>query len=944
MRFERRFQERLDGLDLRPRALEGVHGVVEVVAPEGWTGARVEAWLDWAEQLPADRPADDVLIPAADGPLSGVLGGGPTAYAERLASWGWALGLFDREADADAFRDEVAASLLLGLAAPASGRRTGARTPPLTATIPPATATRTLDLSNSAGLEALAAAVAALRSGQAAMAGAAAIEAALQGVADAVARCEGERDACADPVRNPALARAVRAALAVGAGEALVQDALALAAAGLPRGAAPPPVPATTPGVVAYLPREIALVGAPAAAAAAYAAWEAEPVRIAFDPWDARGVARSGLAARAALTVEPFLGDEGFDADGFADLVRLWTVAMEIEGAAGFSATEGEAAARYAGRRLALGLAGLHETVVGEGLAYESAAGRALAASLTAFAAGAGLAASAEMAALAGPCPAFARERDQLLPRLRQRAEAARALGNEIAVAAADRLDHAVDEAEAGGLRNLAVICLFEDPDLRLRLGGATLGAAPWAGPAAVAETEDGALVPVLNAAALRGLARLGLDAAQARARIIGSRTLEDAPGVDRAGLLARGFTPHEVAAVEGALLKAGSLREAFAPSVVDEGFLRDVLGADAAALADPQFDTLALAGFTPDEIAEAEAHILGTGRLEGPVFAGAAELETASRLAMTAAVERFACAPTALPLALAGTEPPTAALALVVAAARAKLRAVRIVRGPERAALTVPAEPEAAARPRAEAPPLPQTERIVERVVERVVEVEVERARARRKLPDRRKGYIQKAAVGGHKVYIHTGEYDDGELGEIFIDMHKEGAAFRSLMNNFAIGISIGLQYGVPLEEYVDAFVYTRFEPAGPVTGNDTIRSATSILDYIFRELGVSYLDRQDLGDPDALNADGLGNGAGEGLAEPEPQPVSRFISKGFSRGTAPDNLLFLPTAKRGGERGDVDSRTLDVCPTCGDFGLSRRGSRMVCEACGETSGATAG
>ena len=156
---------------------------------------------------------------------------------------------------------------------------------------------------------------------------------------------------------------------------------------------------------------------------------------------------------------------------------------------------------------------------------------------------------------------------------------------------------------------------------------------------------------------------------------------------------------------------------------------------------------------------------------------------------------------------------------------------------------------------------------------------------------------------MGGHKVYLHTGEYDDGELGEIFIDMHKEGAAFRSLMNNFAIAISIGLQYGVPLDEFVDAFVYTRFEPAGPVTGNDQVRSATSILDYLFRELGVSYLDRQDLAnaDPDALNADGLGGGAKEGEGEDEAAAVSRLISKGFSRGAAPDNLLYLPLRPAG-------------------------------------------
>ncbi len=133
--------------------------------------------------------------------------------------------------------------------------------------------------------------------------------------------------------------------------------------------------------------------------------------------------------------------------------------------------------------------------------------------------------------------------------------------------------------------------------------------------------------------------------------------------------------------------------------------------------------------------------------------------------------------------------------------------------------------------------------EKIVEKVVERIVVM-----RERERMPDRRKGYTQKAVVGGHKIYLRTGEYDDGKLGEIFIDMHKEGAALRSLLNNFAIAVSLGLQYGVPLDEYVDAFTFTRFEPSGPVQGNDSIKYATSILDYVFRELAVSYLSRFDL------------------------------------------------------------------------------------------------
>ena len=167
-------------------------------------------------------------------------------------------------------------------------------------------------------------------------------------------------------------------------------------------------------------------------------------------------------------------------------------------------------------------------------------------------------------------------------------------------------------------------------------------------------------------------------------------------------------------------------------------------------------------------------------------------------------------------------------------------------------------------------------------------------RSAEREKLPTRRKGYTQKALVGGHKVYLRTGEYDDGRVGEIFIDMHKEGAAFRSLMNNFAIAISLGLQYGVPLEEYVEAFTFTRFEPAGIVQGNETIKNATSILDYIFRELAVSYLARHDLAhvDPrEIVGETGLGSSdqqTDEELAF-DDTPVRKLVSSGFTRGAMP-------------------------------------------------------
>jgi ribonucleoside-diphosphate reductase alpha chain len=189
-------------------------------------------------------------------------------------------------------------------------------------------------------------------------------------------------------------------------------------------------------------------------------------------------------------------------------------------------------------------------------------------------------------------------------------------------------------------------------------------------------------------------------------------------------------------------------------------------------------------------------------------------------------------------------------------------------------------------------------SEKVVERLVERIVVM-----REREKMPDRRKGYTQKAVVGGHKVYLRTGEYDDGRIGEIFIDMHKEGAALRSFINNFAIAVSLGLQYGVPLEEYVDAFTFTRFEPAGPVQGNDSIKYATSILDYVFRELAVSYMGRFDLAhvDPSESNFDAMGKGVEEG--RPPEAPSNKYLSKGLTRSRA-DNLVVM----RGGS--DADAR----------------------------------
>ena len=180
------------------------------------------------------------------------------------------------------------------------------------------------------------------------------------------------------------------------------------------------------------------------------------------------------------------------------------------------------------------------------------------------------------------------------------------------------------------------------------------------------------------------------------------------------------------------------------------------------------------------------------------------------------------------------------------------------------------------------EAPRAPAQAVVTERIVEKVIEKM--RKSERERLPHRRKSYTQKAIVGGHKVYLHTGEYEDGRLGEIFIDMHKEGAAFRSLMNNFAIAISVGLQYGVPLEEFVEAFTFTRFEPAGLVVGNDSIKNATSVLDYIFRELGVSYLGRSDLAHVAPPADEDIGHG--DGGTPGGDAAIAKLASSGYLRG----------------------------------------------------------
>ncbi|HBZ43583.1 MAG TPA: vitamin B12-dependent ribonucleotide reductase, partial [Maritimibacter sp.] len=446
------------------------------------------------------------------------------------------------------------------------------------------------------------------------------------------------------------------------------------------------------------------------------------------------------------------------------------------------------------------------------------------------------------------------------------------------------------------------------------------------------------------------------------------------------------------------------------------EEFCTNVLGIPQEKLNDPGFSLLAHLGFTRQDIEAANDHVCGTMTLEGAphlkekhyeIFdcanpcgkKGKRFLSVDSHIYMMAAAQSFISGAISKTINMpndATIEDCQSAYELswsLGIKANALYRDGSKLSQPLAASLVE--DDEEAEEILASGTPHDKAITLAEKIIEKVVIKEV--ARGREKLPGRRKGYTQKSIVGGHKVYLRTGEYEDGNLGEIFIDMHKEGAGFRAMMNNFAIAVSVGLQYGVPLEEFVDAFTFTKFEPAGMVQGNDSIKNATSILDYIFRELAVSYLDRTDLAHvkPEGASFDDLGRGQEEGVAnvkEMSDTAASRSLemlkqvsSTGYLRKRLPQELVVLrggmestgtggdavsalntlvPETASGMAGGTVvsdpstslgsgtvttmDARSKakmqgfegDPCGDCGNYTLVRNGTCMKCNTCGGTSG----
>ena len=502
--------------------------------------------------------------------------------------------------------------------------------------------------------------------------------------------------------------------------------------------------------------------------------------------------------------------------------------------------------------------------------------------------------------------------------------------------------------------------------------GAESIGANPAASLISLNEDEEARFSRCAGLALAR--AATEMERQDVSLRVLGARTLDQIDGLERNRLEERGLTGDALDRVEQSLRDGLPLSSAFSRWVVGDDVIRRRLG-----LAPEAYETdgealLRAIGISAREIEDGRAAVSGRRRPASDPKSHLNQLlmthrdaDLEHRLAFAKAASDVLGAPVVLmgqsteegPLGLVEIQQLAAAalendLGLFIEASKPYVDDVVVDRLEE-------------AQRRANTPPTFVESRppLVEQPVAVAPAPSVQSSHAdpdpifRKRLPDRRKGYIQKASVGGHKVYLHTGEFEDGELGEIFIDMHKEGAAFRSLMNNFAIAISIGLQYGVPLEEFVDAFVFTRFEPAGRVTGNDSIRSATSILDYIFRELAVSYLDREDLSETAHLNSDGLGQGEQDTIRKaPTPQEAVRMISKGFSRGTIPDNIVLFgeAAAQRDAVRQDDDLMDDDgapeahggeekevvylgdACPNCGHFTLVEDDGVAVCDACGAT------
>jgi ribonucleoside-diphosphate reductase alpha chain len=630
----------------------------------------------------------------------------------------------------------------------------------------------------------------------------------------------------------------------------------------------------------------------------------------------------------ASLNLLQFNGEGGkFEIENFEHATRLWTIVLEVSVLMAQFPSREIAQLSYDYRTLGLGFANIGGLLMTSGIPYDSDEGRAICGAISAIMTGVAYATSAEVAGELGSFAEYPKNAPNMLRVIRNHRRAAmgesqgyeRLSVDPVPLVAADcpdeRLiaharkawDKAMILGERHGFRNAQVSVVAPTGTIGLVMDCDTTGIEPDFALVKFKKLAGGGYFKIINRAVPNALRTLGYSEAQIaemEAYAVGHGNLNQAPAVNPGSLRAKGFTDEIIDALNIALKSAFDIKFAFNKWTLGEDFCRDVLGFTDAQLDDFSFEMLPALGFAKKDIEAANVHICGAMTLEGapflksehlPVFdcanacgkIGKRYLSVESHIRMMAASQPFISGAISKTINMPNEATVDDCKSAYMLSWKLALKANALYRDgsklsqPLNSSLIADDEDEDDAVEEYLAQPtaaraVTVTEKIVERIVERVI-----RERDREKLPGRRKGYTQKAIVGGHKVYVRTGEYDDGRLGEIFIDMHKEGAAFRAMMNNFAIAISLGLQYGVPLEEYVEAFTFTRFEPAGMVQGNDAIKNATSILDYVFRELAVSYLGRHDLAHVDTsdFSNTSLGKGMQGGGTEVA-------VSKGLTRG----------------------------------------------------------
>jgi ribonucleoside-diphosphate reductase alpha chain len=740
-----------------------------------------------------------------------------------------------------------------------------------------------------------------------------------------------------------------------------------------------------------------------------------------------------------------------FDIDGYRHAIRLWTVVLEISVLMAQFPSKEIAQLSYDFRTLGLGYANLGALLMQMGIPYDSHEGFAINGALTAILGGESYATSAEMAAELGAFARYDRNKTNMMRVVRNHRRAAFNAANEdyeqlsvkpvgidqlvcpgaMLDAAHEAWKRAESLGEAHGFRNAQVTVLAPTGTIGLIMDCDTTGIEPDFALVKFKKLAGGGYFKIINQSVPPALKKLGYDEAQIADVIdyaLGKKTLRNAPFINHESLSAKGFSDEALGKVEEALQNAFEIGFAFNKWTLGDQFCIEQLGISAERLNDWNFNMLAELGFTRPEIDAANEFVCGTMTVEGaphlreehlPIFDTANKCGKKGTRYISAEghIRQMAAAQPFLSGAISKTiNLPAHATIEEVADAywlswSLGLKANALYRDGSKlsqplnsssddsaAAILEATLPQAEEHAGPEPEPLalaamPTIEEAATKLVYRYIS-------KRRVLPARRRGYTQKARVGGHKVYLRTGEFEDGSLGEIFIDMHREGAAFRSLMNCFAIAISLGLQYGVPLEEFTEAFVFTRFEPNGSVQGHDNIKMSTSVIDYVFRELAMSYLGRYDLVQvkPEDLRGDTVGLPSQNPDYEEEEEvsfeghvPGTAYedhSSKGFNSNHGQSALplddanpdsVGSPTwtveqqqkgasaqyeertvsghGANGRELVEKPARTLDVitekirqarlkgyegdpCGNCGAFTLVRNGVCLKCDSCGETSG----